>query len=190
NDCFNSYVYDENGNLIALLSKDGNNATIDSLDYNSKGQVIRIKTYFDYAGDIEKGYTYNLVCQGDLVKERISIRPNGSLSSMYSYSHDERGNMYLSTFFEFGEKEGEKKNEDQTEYKFDNKNNVFKNVNIKSFFREDGCCYVNNTIEKIYKSKTLSSVEKFTIEYNEDDYPVKVTGENNYTLYEYKSVEK
>jgi len=179
------YYYDNLNRLIRTENKDiGNTRSTEVFTYNESGELTSVKRTSDTYPDQEtiftrQGNTITAVKGSEtrtitldnngLPIKCIRVEKSNNYIDTTIYEFDSRGNMTRSTL----EEPESSYDGSSTTYKYDNRNGVYRYVNVPAWYK---CLYLwasTNNKTGSWRSD-YDYVPEITITYNEKDYPVKI----------------
>lgn len=179
------YYYDNLNRLIRTENKDlGNTRSTQIFIYSESGELTSVKRTSDTYADQEttftrQGNTITAVSNtqirtitlndNDLPVKCVDVQKENGYTDTTIYEFDSRGNIIRSTY-----EDPESANDgSSTTYKYDNRNGVYRHVNVPTWYK---CLYLwasaNNKTGSWDSDRDF--VPEITITYNEKDYPVKI----------------
>ena len=186
---YETYEY-FNGKLILKKEyEEGECIVYDSLEYNTEGKLVKIWK-FEHLRENQKPY-YDILKYNakGLVSQMSSYSGYDELVEYCTYECDENGNII--NIKEYGIKDEVISNEVIFEgvYEYDDKNHVGKALNI--YLRNK--TQINNIVKRTHSYSNSEEkevyVSMYSIEYNEDNYPVKIIEDDGeYEIIEYKEL--
>lgn len=197
-----SFEYNASGNLLRIVEYYKNEVyTYDSLVYNADNRLVKVWSYeasqYKKQGEVKlegefvlTGWQLLEYNTDGLVNKTVTYNADGAKDSYTEYEYDGAGNMVKESYH-WANYEGEiLENQCMAyTYKYDDRNNIYKGLNIPVIWDKE--TYVNNKTavkREDYEHDEISEWAN-TYEYNEENYPVKVTFyDGDYELIEYQEL--
>jgi len=185
---YETYEYSAEGNLVtANIYEENVLIGYNTFEYNSSNQLIKIN-YLNTNDEVQTYYIHEYDNNGNVIK-KTQYGTNDAIVLYFTYEHDSYGNMISEKYYWADYQTGLISTDeyDETTYEYDDKNNIFKSVDTPFLWETR----INNVIVEInteHYGNNYTVTYNYDYLYNEDNYPVEYSTDNEKHVIEYKEI--
>lgn len=214
---YEAFEYNDNGILIKIKEYEENELSYyDSLEYNANNQVVKIWNYYLNSSKNERSINNSLKLISSSYEKNLPVKESNELSeiSLYSwrtmeydnngnvikvsnfsisgtmtgyrlYEHDDNGNVIRERYYWLdGTSEPDENDYIETTYEYDDKNHFLKSLDLPFMWET----HINNVLVESYIDPSETCTYNYTYIYNDDNYPVEYTQDEEWFVIEYQEL--